>query len=109
MSLQGERDCVCACMRACMRARVCAPPHSHVLGGDLREAVHQLRDQVLVSAGQQVPHLLRDARIVQQALGGGGRQRRGQRQLVQHCMRRDKKNQENLTITTQCHTSSKTM
>ena len=57
----------------------------HVLGGDLCKAVGQLGDQRLVTAGQQATHLLSNPPIVQQALGGGGRQRGGERQLVQHC------------------------
>ena len=49
-----------------------------MLCGNLVKTVGQLRDQVLVPAGQQAVDLLCDPPIVEQAFGGGGWERRGQ-------------------------------
>lgn len=56
----------------------------HVFRGDLVEALCQLSHQGLISAHQQGADLFRDPSIVEQALSGGGGERRRQRQLVQH-------------------------
>lgn len=54
----------------------------HVFCGDLVKALCQLRDQILVLTDQEAADLFGDPSIVEQALSGGGRERRGQRQLV---------------------------
>lgn len=56
--------------------------YPHVLGGDLVEALGQLGDKVVIPAGQETVDLLSNPPIVQQALGGGGRKRGRQGQLV---------------------------
>ena len=55
-----------------------------MLCGDLVEAVSQLGEQVVIPAGQQTVNLVRYPPIVQQTLSGGGGQRGGEGQLVQH-------------------------
>lgn len=55
----------------------------YVVRGDLVEAVRELGHQVLIPTGQETVDLFCNPPIVQQALGGGGRQRRRERELVQ--------------------------
>lgn len=56
----------------------------HVFSGDLVKAMCQLSHQIFVPTHQQAADLFRDPSIVEQALSGGGRERRRQGQLVQH-------------------------
>lgn len=55
----------------------------YVLCRDLVEPLGQLGGQILISTAQQTSNLLCNPPIVQEALSGGGRQRRGKGQLVQ--------------------------
>lgn len=55
-----------------------------MFGGHLIEAVSQLRHESVVTVGQQTVDLLCDPPIIQQALSGGGRERRREGQLIQH-------------------------
>lgn len=55
-----------------------------MFGGDLVEALRQLSYQTLIPAHQQAADLFRDPSIVEQTLSGSGRERRWQRELVQH-------------------------
>lgn len=60
--------------------------HLHVFCGHLVKAMSQPSHKIFISTQQQAADLFRDPSIVEQALCGGGRERRGQGQLVQHCM-----------------------
>lgn len=53
-----------------------------MFGGHLIEAVSQLGHESVVAAGQQTVDLLCDPPIIQQALGGGGRERGREGQLI---------------------------
>lgn len=55
-----------------------------MFGGDLVKAMCQLSHQILVSTHQQAADLFGDPSIVEKTLSSGSRERRRQRQLVQH-------------------------
>lgn len=77
-----------------------------MLCGNLVKTVGQLGDQVLVPAGQQAVDLLCDPPIVEQAFGGGGWERRGQGQLIQHCKRKKRDDSTSDTYVFYCDSSS---